>query len=852
MSLVVLPRQFVTNINGEPLVGAKAYVYDATTTTLRAVYPTAADAAAETNALPNPVESVSTGLFPAIYVNTEGGPYKLVITTAAGATIYTEDNILGILSSQADIGAILYPPTLAEGGSVVNAGYPYGYIRRYGNTLNSETFQTALTVNAGKTVYIAETDTVTITDTVVMPINTHLAVVGKGYATLDGSAATGTLLTAWGTLSAALGGGLASSVAKGAYSITLNSAPSVSAGDWLIIHNPADGSFNLGKAEWRAGDSLIIKSISGTTVTFTECVEDDFPDTCVVYKVTSTNTCIGKLRVIGNTAGTVNAEAISVRYARDSVIEEPVFENTTASCLEINTAYHCRAEGVRTGKYLDDSGSLESSGVLVAASKHCLISHCDLYAARHAASTGGGSMVTDRFNLFWKCNLSSKHGAAADNHGNVDRCKYVSCRIDGLITLSGKDCEVYDCDVYAGTGRTTLVQFLNAVSIGAKIKRNRFYLRGNGNVVEANDAIDISADTTQAGFFDWDDNEIIDDYIGNVSYLVFVNQGSTAEMRWSFTRTKVRKSDTTHFGNLLSMSVSSGSAFDSLTLGGEELINAGYGIVSGVQNININPGIVRMPSLNGAIGSFTCTANGSIVAQFDVDGFNGRLLLAGTSTSNLTLKPSKIFGGVTTIRALTVNTFKDVYLQDPDIGSAANPDQTRAVDVFSVQNLKVKGGRFRGAGGLFIDSTVTGVEECEYEFDVDVDLATPATAFTLYTVPTNCSAVPLAIRGRLNTDVTATTGNFWAAGNSANDRRADYGVCTIAAASSKHLKNSKLRFINSSERGNQMLDSGEVLSLLSVTTTADNAAAGSNIGGASQTASFSIALRVVGPLPDAP
>lgn len=95
MSLVILPRQLVVDINGTPRNGARASFYDAGTTDPRPAYPTAADAAARTNPLTQPVVSSSTGLFSAIYINTQDGPYKIIVQNEAviPVTLYTEDNI---------------------------------------------------------------------------------------------------------------------------------------------------------------------------------------------------------------------------------------------------------------------------------------------------------------------------------------------------------------------------------------------------------------------------------------------------------------------------------------------------------------------------------------------------------------------------------------------------------------------------------------------------------------------------------------------------------------------------------------------------------------------------------------
>lgn len=130
-SLVVLPQQLVVNSSGVPRSGAKLYVYVAGTTTPLTTYTTIA----LTTPHANPVLSVSSGLFPAIYADPDGGSYKLVLKDSANVTIYTEDNIPAAIS-QAEIGASLYPRTTAEiaaGITPTNYAYAEGNVLRYGN-----------------------------------------------------------------------------------------------------------------------------------------------------------------------------------------------------------------------------------------------------------------------------------------------------------------------------------------------------------------------------------------------------------------------------------------------------------------------------------------------------------------------------------------------------------------------------------------------------------------------------------------------------------------------------------------------------------------------------------------------
>ena len=83
----------VLDSNGDPVSGAKVYVYDAGTTNEKNVY-TDDDL---TTAAANPIIADSGGYLVGRYIGT--GAYKLVITDSADVTIKTEDNLPGALDT---------------------------------------------------------------------------------------------------------------------------------------------------------------------------------------------------------------------------------------------------------------------------------------------------------------------------------------------------------------------------------------------------------------------------------------------------------------------------------------------------------------------------------------------------------------------------------------------------------------------------------------------------------------------------------------------------------------------------------------------------------------------------------
>ncbi len=134
-ALVNLPRQLVVDAEGEVRVGAKLYVYAAGSTTPISVYTTSSLAVAQSN----PVVSVSSGLFPAIYLDPADGNYKLVLKDSDDVTLYTEDNIPAG-------GSTVFPVTADEtaaGATPVDFNYPVGHSKRYGATCDGVADDTA-------------------------------------------------------------------------------------------------------------------------------------------------------------------------------------------------------------------------------------------------------------------------------------------------------------------------------------------------------------------------------------------------------------------------------------------------------------------------------------------------------------------------------------------------------------------------------------------------------------------------------------------------------------------------------------------------------------------------------------
>ncbi|PZM07580.1 hypothetical protein [Rhizobium tubonense] len=81
----------IQDVNGKPMVGAKAYFYLGGTTTPISVY--GAYALGLINKLPNPVVSDGNGFFPSVFFDEADGFYHLRMTTSGGVVILDVDGL---------------------------------------------------------------------------------------------------------------------------------------------------------------------------------------------------------------------------------------------------------------------------------------------------------------------------------------------------------------------------------------------------------------------------------------------------------------------------------------------------------------------------------------------------------------------------------------------------------------------------------------------------------------------------------------------------------------------------------------------------------------------------------------
>lgn len=772
------------------------------------------------------------------------GDYSTTVRDRNGALVYsslTSVNPLVLLgaTSGADRVGFTAPGVGAVTDLTVGEVLNYDVDAAYYSTL-----QQALTAATGRTLRIRGEHT--LNESVVVPPDTD---VWLDNATIDASGATITspaLISCIGAIGSALGGGLSTNYAAGVRSIVLNSAPALAAGDLVALRSTV--RWNPGNAAWTKGEFLIVKSVSGATVTFTTPTLDSYTAAAgSLIKVTPTRTRIyGTGKIIGNSADTANMPMIQIKYGMGNEVSGLQIESPTSHGIEAVSCYAPTIHNVKVGKYEADVGAIQGVGILVSGCQYAHVYDCSSHAHRHAASTGGGGLVVDRFNLFEHNSLGSAAGeAAADYHGNAEFCTYRENYIVGHINLSGSANSIIDNEVYGSVLVPTCIRLEFAVSMEFTISGNRFYLSGVGYIIDGSSANAINSDTTRDGTFKVRDNKTIDSYAGNNSYIFLRNNGSTADNRIEIVGNEFRKTNTAFYGAVCAIDQATGDDFALVRFKENSLVYCHMGSIAGDEIVVGDNNEIRFGTeledsqLAGSASNITYENN------YVKGGGRVSITVKGGGSKNLRVvcRNNRITQ-TTHDQPLIISTAERVICGGNVIGSESDVTQVNPIGFYSIDELYIQDDIYVGDGAPFFDTVF--VAPSSFTFNKTVSVAVAATTFTIWAVPANMTFVPVMTQARSNTVVTATTGDFWAIGVAAANRRRSFGGCTAAAAGSQHAKNAKEQWASYPDWAMNLPVRGgtDTLALNSNATDADNSIAGSNMGAAAQ----SFLVRIQGNL----
>lgn len=328
--------------NGTAIASAKLYSYIAGTSTAKATYPTAADAAAGTNANANPMVAASDGYFGEIYL-IEGEPYKFILKNSTDVTLYTVDNIYGTAST-ANAELVDYLP---------ENPVKYGAL---GDAVANETsfVQEAITAAVAGTLHVDLLGRAYRVDGTLS--YTGKVTIRNGFFTHTNSTEA-TYHSIAGTVGSQIN--LGANAAHLATAFTATSSGAISSGDYVAI---ASGADYLGSTH--QGEVVEILSVSGTTHNLKTPLRDAYntANTAYVKKFTPVaDVCFEDVGFVGSVSASgaetfirgTNCLRLTFRRCRfvgiktyaallsgaiDTVFEDCTFENVSASATAVGIA----------------------------------------------------------------------------------------------------------------------------------------------------------------------------------------------------------------------------------------------------------------------------------------------------------------------------------------------------------------------------------------------------------------------------------------------------------------------------------------------------------------------------------
>lgn len=137
------PQSFsqINDLNGKPLVGAKAFFFQAGTTTPIAVFRDYDLAVPH----PNPLTTDGFGRFPAVYLNEDDEFYRVRVTTSGGVVLYDSDSIPVIGPTVGEGGGSsspVDPDSTMKTGDIklrYGTGFQSGFVRANGRSIGTAT-----------------------------------------------------------------------------------------------------------------------------------------------------------------------------------------------------------------------------------------------------------------------------------------------------------------------------------------------------------------------------------------------------------------------------------------------------------------------------------------------------------------------------------------------------------------------------------------------------------------------------------------------------------------------------------------------------------------------------------------
>lgn len=237
-------------------------------------------------------------------------------------------------------------------------------------------------------------------------------------------------------------------LSRGSSAIRLKASPRVAAGDWLILFDPADGSWHAARPYYRAGEWSEVAAVSGSLVELASPLADDYAaGSLEVYRPALTSG-----EIVGGDWDCGDRTFASLTLCQGGGIEIDRLRARTDTAIMID---RCVSTRIAVGDGANAGAGRDDYLICIANSQGVRVSGNRLYARRHPVAIGGSDVVCgvpNRDCLVEGATLSNDPSAGVacgDLHGNTEYCGFVSCRIEGGIVLGGASPVFRRCNVSA-------------------------------------------------------------------------------------------------------------------------------------------------------------------------------------------------------------------------------------------------------------------------------------------------------------------------------------------------------------------------------------------------------------------
>lgn len=256
----------------------------------------------------------------------------------------------------------------------------------------------------------------------------------------------GTMFRAQGALGPV--GRLSIGAAQGGMELELAATGALSPGDWLLLFDPTDRSWSRSRPYYRAGEWCQVRSIAGRSVTLMRPLWADYAaDRVVVYRPS-----LASFTLDGGNWDTADKALVQLILCRDASVNVGTLRGRATDLVRLDRCVGAKV-AIRNGSNLGVGRDDYLIGV-----GSCFaveIAGGTLFGRRHAIAFGGADVaggVPNRDCVATGCEIRNDMAtglAAADIHGNSERCGYRSCVIVGGVNLGGADPICSDCTIVA-------------------------------------------------------------------------------------------------------------------------------------------------------------------------------------------------------------------------------------------------------------------------------------------------------------------------------------------------------------------------------------------------------------------